>query len=706
MTPTTKRHPMDPKSSNHSITYQQMIGLLDTSDLHNSHLGARGFTPEQIIQGQYKSMPMRRKTVISRLEQSGMTLEGVPGFWKNKNGSWQLAGQTGLMVPVRGPDGSILGLKIRSDKDKAAKYTQLSSNPKPDKDGDVKYPFGTAATIYVHHPAFQPQTPRESVLRITEGELKADIATLLTGIYTLSLPGVGVWEMVLKSIADIKPKKILLAFDSDKNKEYSTSTPGERQPFAVARSLASLYLSIKEAGIDVEIETWEEEWGKGIDDVLVGGHEDKITTMSEKETETFVGEALKGDMPLEWVYIIETKRFINTVTYQELDKEQFSDKFAIDFKKAKASDVVLKHPGFPKVDRPTYWPAQPQIIEEGNLKLFNFWSDTGAESEDGSVKMFLNHCEYILPDIEERNQLLDWLAYNVQNPGEKIHWALLLQGIQGTGKSYFGFVLRKIFGERNVSNPSNESIHELYTGWQKSCQLVVIEELMARGRLDLMNKLKPMITEKIAIIREMYKGAYEQTNRFNILIFTNYEDAIIIDETDRRYEVHFSPAKPRDPEYYNALWEWTESHAGAIKSFLLARSLEAFQPKGHAPMTRGKRIVIEESTPPLEYWILSCLEDQAWPFQGDLISTRHLMICLPRRLGRISETLLARILKKTGCRPLKRVKLDTGESVRLWTVRRHEIWEAADTTKLTDDYQKWSSEREPGGNPMKDAEPL
>ena len=58
------------------------------------------------------------------------------------------------------------------------------------------------------------KTPTE-LIRVTEGELKADVATALSDIFTISVPGVGAWRTALPILRTLKPKEVRLAFDSD-----------------------------------------------------------------------------------------------------------------------------------------------------------------------------------------------------------------------------------------------------------------------------------------------------------------------------------------------------------------------------------------------------------------------------------------------------------------------------------------------------------
>lgn len=664
--------------------YEILLRELTLDEKHKNNLINRGFTLEKIEDLGFKSYP-RMRSQLAKTVSKAVDVEGVPGFWKNANNEWQLAGESGLMIPVRNIDGMVVGIKIRSDADRVHKYTMLSSNPTRDKDGNIKFPSGAQGKNRIHYPLATRRI--DAPLRITEGELKADIATLYSKTYTISISGVNMWQQAIDAAAKLQPTEIWLSFDSDKNKEVTTSTEGvTAEPYAVKKALGQLYKALSEAGYVVRIETWEPQWGKGIDDVLVQGFEDKITLMTDAEADEYSEEAMSDTMPSRWVYCIGTKRFVDLKTMSELDKEQFSDKFGDKFKAKRMSEKVIMHPSFPKVDLPIYEPKQPQIFTKNDVKYVNFWTPNNIIPEQGDASKFIQHCEYMIPDSHERKVVLDWMAHNIQHPGKKIHWAVLLQGVQGTGKSYFAHVMKSILGAMNISTPTNEMIHEPYTAWQKRCQLIIIEELMARGRLELMNKLKPMITQPTTSIREMFKAPYEQPNRFNLLMFTNHEDAIIIDETDRRYCVIYSPAMPKPTEYYDELWEWTDNNIGVIFNWFMTRDLSSFKPHSHAPMTEGKKKLINESKTPLQSWLREQIDTEVFPFSGDLVCLRDVEEILPKYLSQISAHALGKAMREIGCKLLGQIKIDGKGNVRIWAIKRGEFWALQDQASVRNKY--------------------
>jgi hypothetical protein len=95
--------------------------------------------------------------------------------------------------------------------------------------------------------------------RVTEGEIKADIAAALTQIPTISIPGVAMWRRVLPVLEAIKPQKVLLAFDMD----FLSNVH-------VAKALWACAKAIKALDMNVVVEMWDVRY-KGVDDLLAAG---------------------------------------------------------------------------------------------------------------------------------------------------------------------------------------------------------------------------------------------------------------------------------------------------------------------------------------------------------------------------------------------------------------------------------------------------
>lgn len=416
------------------------------------------------------------------------------------------------------------------------------------------------------------------------------------------------------------------------------------------------------------------QWNSFVDKGLTGG----TVYHFAKELGNFQGfdkEAARDPEIVDsWVWTVATKSFVETRRFLEWDREQFDTNFLPLFTRGRPSEHVLRSKAFRRVDGCTYWPNQPLYVEEYGQSKLNYWRPSDIKPAPGDVSLFLNHVSYLFPDEGEANILLDYLAFQVQHPGEKVHWAVLMQGDQGNGKSFFGVVMRLVLGAHNVRMATNEQLHETFTQYQRNTQLIIIEELMAKGRLELMNKLKPMITESWCTIREMYKPPYEQPNRFNFLFFSNHKDPIIIDNTDRRYCILKSNAPPHPDAnaYYAPLFDWARANASVISHYLHNRPLTNFKPQAHAPMTEGKRALIKTSMPPIDQHIYDHVGAGEWPCKWDLLTPSVLIRPLKEEanLGTVNAKLVSDAFERLGYLKLDRQRVSlTDFKVNLWAVR-------------------------------------
>lgn len=699
-----------PKHAKCHDVYNSLLSILDLIPAHRENLNARGLTDAEIEHFQYKSFPRQRIEIAQRIAKKfDDDLTGVPGFFRTHN-QWDLTGYPGIIFPVRAPTGEIVALKIRADRprDPSQKYHLLSSNPKQDKQTkEINYPDGTAAKLAVHFPLDKPE--KLDVLRITEGEIKADVAANLSSIYTIGIPGVAMWQMAIDALKEANPARVLLAFDSDKDKV--TNADGNTSPayggkingngsnghtvngYEIGKALASLYCAIKQMGIPVVIEDWPMEAGKGIDDVLNGTNANLIQCLSDDEAKAFCNETLSKDLPPDWVFVISEKRFINVKSLdqfgflEELDHTQFNDKFAHLYKKD-ASKAVLSNSAFSKYDYLTYEPGEPVTFPKDGMAWFNIYRPNILEPVKGDITPFMEHMNFLFPYKPERDIVLQWLAYTVQYPENKIRWVLLIQGNEGTGKSYLGEMMCVILGEYNVHIISNDILHEKYTGCFKRAKLIVVPEIMdnKKEQRDLMNKLKPIITDSKITIREMYKDPYTQRNLFNLLMFTNHDDAIPLNQGNRRFCIIASPAIQKEQEYYETLFQWTIDNASALLYYFLQYDVSGFHPNGQPPETKGKQIMVENSKSDLQKWIEQGIEDIIEPFNNDIIRTIDIEKHAPDSLRKPTSQAIGRMLKQLGCEEICRPVLNEKGQMRLICIRNKDKWQDATTKQQIDEY--------------------
>jgi hypothetical protein len=239
--------------------YSALLAALVLGKAHRDNLCARGLSPDQIERRGYRSLPRpRERPGLTRdlRERFGEALLSVPGFavrQREGRSYVTLAGAAGLLVPVRDLAGRVVALLSRPDKaDGRGKYLWLSST----KDG------GPSSGAPAHVPL--GVGPEAETVRLTEGALKADVATALSGLPTIGAAGMA-WRPCLEVLRGLGCKTVLLAFDAD---AASNAT--------VAGTLAVCAKGLADAGLAVQLERWPLRQGKGIDDALAAGHRPEV----------------------------------------------------------------------------------------------------------------------------------------------------------------------------------------------------------------------------------------------------------------------------------------------------------------------------------------------------------------------------------------------------------------------------------------------
>ena len=668
-------------SPKHHEIYQSFLNHTSLDGSHIKHLEKRGLTYEQIRAANYASTKIaqssRMVSVLGALEKQ-YDLNNIPGFFKNAGGVRAMVSMPALAIACRDYLGRISSIVLRPDKPKKGgkgkpinKYMAFSSNGKIDG----------APVIQTTHCPVVTGTAKEKagdVIGITEGVLKADVATALGDKYVVGMHGLNIPHDIADVIEELEVCETIIYLDAgeDSNKD-------------MIKAKCKLIQLAKEIGVDYKVATWNPEHGKGIDDILLAGKAEEIRYLNDQEIQNLLAEGeelnpLNGD----WLYCIATQKFYNKNTYQALNKSQFADKFRLE--KVDEVNLMIAN-GFPQVDSITFLPNGSEIVVEEGLRKLNEWRDPKIEPCEGDVSIFLDHVSYLFPEKRDQDIFLNWFAYNIQFPGKKIKWALVILGGQGIGKSFFADVFRRLLGDFNVSCPTNEQISERFTDWQKGCQLVIIEELMARGRIDLLNKLKPIITELWTMIREMHTAAYRYPNRFNIIAFTNHGNALPIDNDDRRYGVLESKAVAQDSDYYNRLWSWVKKpeSIAALLHYFKERDISHFEPNARAPKTQAKEAMIEASRTPLEQWIIGGIEDNYWPFNRNLVSIRHLTsedVC-PYRFRSYSEQKWAQAFKKAGAVKYGSVALSDKSRTTIWILREQDFFLKESPQAIKEQYE-------------------
>lgn len=250
--------------------YRTIISMSPLSDEHRDYLLGRGLTMEEIEEHMFFTPPTR--VIARKLEKLGIDLEGIPGFFKHQEDSsnWAYMAISGIGFPVISKEGLIQGIQVRTmTEGHKNRYFWVSS---ASADGVTQNKSGVVTGYW----GCGPGTPidyipgESSTLFITEGKFKAIAVRRYFPWATASVQGVGNWQEIGHVIGDYD--QFIIGYDAD--------MIGNE---LVLNQIIKLSDFLRTGNGKVQIAVWNPNYGKGIDDLLLAGHQKEIELLDYEE---------------------------------------------------------------------------------------------------------------------------------------------------------------------------------------------------------------------------------------------------------------------------------------------------------------------------------------------------------------------------------------------------------------------------------------
>jgi hypothetical protein len=369
------------------------------------------------------------------------------------------------------------------------------------------------------------------------------------------------------------------------------------------------------------------------------------------EQAKFASQVDSNEMLRDWVYLTKHNAFFNLRDGREIDSKAFDIIYASavpilpgDDRPQTATRFFAFSDGrsvYHQMYVPSLWSDVPggQFFQHEQIDYLNSYmgNKLPAHCADWDSrehwKVVRDHIYKLMSSNSEAQMMIDWMAHNVQKPGLKILWAPVILGPQGAGKTTIERIMSAVMGQQNVRTIALDEVYSAFTGWAEGACVRFIEEIRIAGhsRHDVMNKLKPYLTnERVTVVRKGRDGV-DVLNTQNYACFTNHEDAIVLDMGDRRYGVFRTEAMTRqdveamfNDEYWAQLYNAINNHAADIRGWLLAVDLSQFNRVAAPPMTDAKLKMIEATRAEDEVNTEIVIQDGAPGVTEDVVSTSHL----------------------------------------------------------------------------------
>jgi hypothetical protein len=315
---------------------------------------------------------------------------------------------------------------------------------------------------------------------------------------------------------------------------------------------------------------------------------------------------------------------------------------------------------------------------DGRLAL-NSWRPIvrNPASVSTSVDPFLDHVGYLLGDAVEREAFLDWLAHLEQRPGELPHYGWLhIADHTGTGRNWLASVLARVwrgYVAPNIDLPS--LLDSQFNGQLAGRVLAIVDEVQeAAGDNPYRhaNRLKSLVNAEFRDLNPKFGRQYREHNSCRWLVFSNHDNALPINDTDRRWRVVRHSGRPRGAADYSRLYASLGDPAfiNAVGVYLRARDIAAFNPGARPPMSDAKRAAVDASKPLTTKYAEELVA--LWP--SDVIVNPD----AARALSEGDETkvtpAMRRALMEVGAVSIDSTIHVDGKSQRAWILRNKERW--------------------------------
>lgn len=506
---------------------------------------------------------------------------------------------------------------------------------------------------------------------ITEGEFKA-IKACKEGFPTIGLGGVWNFRSAALGIPFLPEleavnwigKTVYIAYDSD----MST------KPNIVAAIWDMANEIMARGGMPhvTKIPDLVEEGKTGLDDFLLTQPADQLSDVLIKSQPITLAKALWA-INKEVVYVRNPGLIVIRKNHQKMSPEAFKghafiartymeqvikDDGSIALKPAPAPTAWMKWALRTEVEKLTYQPGAPALMESGD---WNLWPGWGCEPRKGDVAPFLALIDHLFTDADKgaKDWFLDWSAYPLQNPGAKMPTTAVLQGrTHGTGKSLVGETYGKIYGE-NFSSINQGNLHSSFTGWAENKQFILADEVTGSAARKDADMLKLMISRTRMEVNVKFVPSYFVPDLSNWFFVTNHPDAFFLEDTDRRYFIHEVVVGPLADQFYIDYGAWLAGDGpAALFHWLLKRNLSKFNPFSAAFSTLAKARLLADTRSDLGVWVRSLVKDpERYLMAGDvplppcdLYTARQLLLIFDP-LGNKNLTVngLSRELRRVGC---------------------------------------------------------
>ena len=325
----------------------------------------------------------------------------------------------------------------------------------------------------------------------------------------------------------------------------------------------------------------------------------------------------------QYAYVMANDMFNKIGTNDFYNRQQIDNFHAHKFKKGLSGKLLVKDTT-PKaqtfVTLPNHKPGIIDIARDDEVygcvkgdKVLNIYIPNKIKPVKDDLEWLLAHFKKILGPAKWK-MVEQWIAFLVQNPGDKIKWALVIvSAVEGTGKGLLARIISSSLGSSNVNENANfKHLTNNHNTLLIGKQVVVINELSLgdfKSKMEGTNSLKNFIADDYYTCNFKGKPMVTLPNKTVFMLLSNDPRVFKADNGGRRYYfINITISEQQITEitnegYFDRAWEYVDSDKGKSALLYHFKNVKIEDPsifKKRAPITDDLIQLREQSKHPVQ----------------------------------------------------------------------------------------------------------
>lgn len=244
--------------------------------------------------------------------------------------------------------------------------------------------------------------------------------------------------------------------------------------------------------------------------------------------------------------------------------------------------------------------------QETGGDVYNLWRGFAYDAvPGGNCDLYLAHIRDCICDGKPElfEYVISWMAMAVQQPDQTGHVAIVLRGLQGSGKGTFAKVFGALFGDHFKQVTNAKHVTGSFNAHLRDCIVLFADEAVAAGNRDAEGVLKALVTEENLLVEAKGVDASIERNYLHVIMASNDNWVVPTGVDDRRFmALDVNKANLRDGAYFEKMYrDLRNGGYEALMYLLRERDLKKFDPRMR-PETDALRDQKELSFSPMASW--------------------------------------------------------------------------------------------------------